>query len=199
MLALSELGVAITSAAVLKGLYRPRPVVRVLRKPDAARDAQEILNAVWLRGHWEIRLPVDPFAIARDLGVLVFVSKLEDGVSGMLVKQPGYDDPTIYLNESDHRNRQRFTCAHEIGHYVKRSAEANDGSFWEYVDHRDSLASKGEDPDEIYANQFAANLLMPADLVRSMSTDGRSVAALAYEFGVSADAMNFRLDNLGIR
>jgi Zn-dependent peptidase ImmA (M78 family) len=165
-------------------------------KPDPERDAQEILNTVWLRGQWEIRIPVDPFAIARDLGMLVFISSLDDGVSGMLVKQPGYDDPEIYLNERDHRNRQRFTCAHEIGHYVKRSAEGNDGSLWQYVDRRDDLASQGKDPDEIYANQFAASLLMPGVLVLPMRAKGRSVAALAYEFGVSADAMNYRLDNL---
>ena len=161
------------------------------------RDAEEILRTVWQRDQLEIRLPVDPFAIAPSLGIGVYVSDLDSSVSGMLVKRPGYD-PEIHVQQSDSRNRQRFTCAHELGHYVKRSAEGNDGKRWQYVDHRDDLASKGKDPEEIYANQFAANLLMPADLVR-ISSQRRSVAALAYEFGVSGDAMNFRLDNLGLK
>jgi Zn-dependent peptidase ImmA (M78 family) len=153
-----------------------------------------VLKTVWTRGEAEIRIPVDPFYIARGLGIDVFLSALDDGVSGMLVRQGWYDDPKIYLNRDDHRNRQRFTCAHEIGHYVKRSAEGNDGDMWEYVDRRDNLASRGTDPEEVYANQFAANLLMPRDLVERMK--GRGIATLAYEFGVSADAMNFRLDNI---
>lgn len=161
------------------------------------RDAKEILSTVWLREQSEMRLPVDPFLIARRLGISVFVSPLDEGVSGMLVKRAGYDDPQIYLNENDSRNRQRFTCAHELGHYVKRTAEGNDGALWEYVDRRDDLAATGRDPEEVYANKFAASLLMPDDLVKRMKD--RSVAALAYEFGVSADAMNFRLDNLGLR
>jgi hypothetical protein len=157
-------------------------------------DAHEILSTVWQRGESVIRLPVDPFAIARSLGIDVFVKPLDPGVSGMLVKEAWFDDPQIFLNESDHRNRQRFTCAHELGHYVKRTAEGNDGAIWSYVDRRDNLASRGTDPDEIYANQFAANLLMPKELLTQMKD--RSVATLAYEFGVSADAMNFRLDNI---
>ena len=155
------------------------------------------MGTVWLRDEYEIRLPVDPISIARRLGLLVYISHLDDGVSGMLIKEPGYDDPEIHLNQADTRNRQRFTCAHEIGHYVKRSAEGNDGQMWEYVDRRDDLAAQGKNPEEIYANQFAANLLMPRDVVKRMKD--RSVATLAYEFGVSGDAMNFRLDNLGLR
>jgi Zn-dependent peptidase ImmA (M78 family) len=159
------------------------------------RDAQQILETVWLREQDEIRLPVDPFAIAKRLGITVYLSMLADGVSGMLVKRAAYDDPEIHLNAGDHRNRQRFTCAHELGHYVKRSATGNPDEIWEYVDRRDTLASQGNDPDEVYANQFAANLLMPRDLVKKLK-DELGVAALAYEFGVSADAMKFRLDNL---
>ena len=143
----------------------------------------------------EVRLPVDPFAIARNLGINVYVSTLDEDVSGMLVKRAAYDDPEIYLNAGDSRNRQRFTCAHELGHYVKRTASGDANEIWEYVDRRDTLASRGHDPDEIYANQFAANLLMPRDMLTKLKGE-RTLAALAALFGVSADAMTFRLDNL---
>ena len=166
----------------------------------AESDAQQILERIWHPPPepQQVRLPVDPFDIARRLGLQVYTDHgLEDEVSGMLVKRAGYDDPEILLNAGDSRNRQRFTCAHELGHYTKRTQAGDDGP-WEYVDHRDALSTRGRDPDEIYANQFAAALLMPAPAVRSLA--GTLVLpTLAYEFGVSADAMSFRLQNLGLR
>jgi Zn-dependent peptidase ImmA (M78 family) len=110
------------------------------------------------------------------------------------VKRPG-QDPEIYLNSRDSRNRQRFTCGHELGHYVARSATGDDS--WEYVEHRALLASQGTNPEEIFANQFAANLLMPTDAVKELHAK-YGPAALAHEFGVSADAMHYRLANLGL-
>lgn len=166
-------------------------------RTDPERDAQELLNTVWLSDHGP-RLPIDPIYIARRLGILVYVTQLDPGVSGMLIKGAGYDDPEIHLNGADSRNRQRFTCAHELGHYVKRTAAGDDGEVWDYVDHRDALTSQGKDPDEIYANRFAANLLMPRDLVKELA-ERAGRATLAAQFGVSSDAMSFRLDNLGVR
>jgi Zn-dependent peptidase ImmA (M78 family) len=50
--------------------------------------------------------------------------------------------------------------------------------------------------DEIFANKFAAALLMPKEEVERLEHDGLSPALLALKFGVSEEAMNFRLDNL---
>jgi Zn-dependent peptidase ImmA (M78 family) len=161
---------------------------------DAERDAQELLEAVWMEDDpSSIRLPVDPFYIAKALGIGVYQDpSLSKDVSGVLRKEP-FHDPEIVLNQSDHRNRQRFTCAHELGHYTKRSQQGDDAP-WEYVDRRDFLSSAGTDPDEIYANQFAAALLMPSAAIDRMPF--KTVAAMAYEFGVSEDAMGYRLDKL---
>jgi IrrE N-terminal-like domain len=164
----------------------------------AERDAWELLQKVWTEGDpSNVRLPVDPFLIARKLGIQVFVDfSLSDEISGMLRKLPGYEDPEILLNGNDSRNRQRFTCAHEIGHYSQRVNSGGDGE-WMYVDKRDPLSSEGNDPEEIYANKFAAELLMPEKVVEQRAGE-YEVTTLAYEFGVSADAMRFRLDNLRI-
>ena len=59
------------------------------------------------------------------------------------------------------------------------------------------MTSQGSDPEEIYANQFAASLLMPREKVEEMHGT-LNTAALAYEFGVSAEAMHYRLVNLGL-
>jgi Zn-dependent peptidase ImmA (M78 family) len=163
---------------------------------DAEGNARQLLATVWASGkeRGDIPLPVDPFQIAQRLGIKAYSAGLDEGVSGMLIKRPG-EDPEIYVHASDSQNRQRFTCAHELGHYVKRS-NAGD-TAWEYVEHRDLLASQGRDPEEIFANQFAAELLMPREAVEALHDD-LGPAALAYEFGVSADAMHYRLVNLGL-
>jgi Zn-dependent peptidase ImmA (M78 family) len=163
---------------------------------DAERDAKELLEAVWMEGDSSaIRLPVDPFYIAKRLGIGVYEDpSLGKDISGVLRKNP-FDDPEIVLNSNEHRNRQRFTCAHELGHYTKRSNQRGEGDgAWDYVDHRNFMSSTGKDPEEVYANQFAAALLMPSAAIDRMPF--KTVAAMAYEFGVSEDAMNWRLDHL---
>jgi Zn-dependent peptidase ImmA (M78 family) len=115
----------------------------------------------------------------------------------MLKKLTRSDDPVIILNSEDPRNRQRFTCAHELGHFNMRSQS---GSFddWNYVDRRDTLAGLGSDPDEIYANKFAAALLMPQRAIKKLWDGDGEVAPLAFTFGVSVEAMSNRLKNLGL-
>lgn len=164
---------------------------------EAERDARELLERAWLKvGPGRIVLPVDPFDIARQLGVQVFTdSGLPPEVSGVLQKQPGYEDPEILLNATDSRNRQRFTCAHELGHYTQGVKSAKDDA-WEYIDGRDPLSSEGADADEVYANRFAAELLMPRVVVEELADVSRNAAVLALDFGVSGDVMRFRLDDL---
>ncbi|HSZ13743.1 MAG TPA: ImmA/IrrE family metallo-endopeptidase [Solirubrobacteraceae bacterium] len=161
-------------------------------------DARQLLLAVWAPDSdgVPIPLPVDPFVIAQKLGIKAYAAGLDEGISGMLVKRAG-EDPEIYVHASDSPNRRRFTCAHELGHYYKRSATGD--TEWEYVEHRDLLTSAGNDAEEIYANKFAASLLMPREEVERRCTDGRAVPTLAFEFGVSEDAMRFRLVNLGLK
>lgn len=169
---------------------------------SAEDDARELLRTAWstLPEDGDVMLPVDPFAIAQALGIKAFSAALDNGVSGMLVKRAG-EDAEIYVHAADSENRQRFTCAHELGHYIRRTAAED--TEWEYVEHRDLLTSQGTSADEIYANQFAAALLMPREVVEARLDElgSRGLAAapsLAVEFGVSADAMQFRLKNLGL-
>jgi Zn-dependent peptidase ImmA (M78 family) len=164
---------------------------------SAESDARAVLITAWAPDSdgVPIPLPVDPFVIAQKLGIKAYAADLDRGISGMLVKRAG-EDPEIYVHSSDSPNRRRFTCAHELGHYYKRSATGD--TEWEYVEHRDLLTSQGNDPEEIYANQFAASLLMPREEVERRKKEGAGTAILAAEFGVSEDAMHYRLVNLGL-
>jgi Zn-dependent peptidase ImmA (M78 family) len=159
-------------------------------KTEAAKDAAKLLTAVWGGA-----IPVDPVSIARTAGLRVLDASLDENTLGALVKQPG-QDPTILINESDSENRKRFTCAHELGHFVRRSEEADE---YETIDLRNSLSATGLDPEEIYANEFAACLLMPEDDVRRFVQMGLDDLEMAIRFRVSREALQFRMTNLFLR
>lgn len=170
----------------------------VTGKTQVEKAAEDLLRTTWITDGGDVGdcpLPVDPFHIAERLGLQVYKRALGADVSGMLAKRPGRD-PEVYINAGDSLNRQRFSCAHEIGHYSKRVTGRDDDS-WGYIDRRGPASSEGTDPEEIYANQFAAALLMPEHKVRELHGD-LDPAAMAVAFGVSLGAMKFRLDNLGL-
>jgi Zn-dependent peptidase ImmA (M78 family) len=156
---------------------------------DAEGDAARILASVWQRG-----FPVDPVVIANALGVEVKDATLRENIAGAIVKERG-QDAVILVNAVDHPNRKRFTCAHELGHFVMHERKPDS---YEYVDLRDALASLGTDEHERYANSFAAALLMPESEVARLVDEGRSQTEMSYHFGVSQEAMYYRLKNLNL-
>ncbi|MEW5974129.1 MAG: ImmA/IrrE family metallo-endopeptidase [Pseudomonadota bacterium] len=160
-------------------------------KTRATNDARALREAT-LGGPF---VPVDPVVIAKMLGLDVLLADLPDNVSGALIKMEGHD-PAIFLNRMDAPNRQRFTCAHELGHYVSR-VNSDDGLSYEFVDMRGELAAAGTDPEEVYANAFAAELLMPEDVVRDMVKSGMPPALISARLQVSDDAIRIRMKTLG--
>lgn len=167
-------------------------VVTATQAPD---DASRILESAWAT-EGVISLPIDPVKIAQSLGLEVFLSELPRNVSGALVKKAD-SDPTIILNAANPLVRRRFSCAHEIGHFILRSAQGIGGEF-EYIDLRAELAAAGTDDEERYANAFAASLLMPEALVRDFREKGLNAPEIAIRFGVSLEATQLRLQNLGL-
>jgi hypothetical protein len=162
------------------------PDIDAYRQPgmEPGRDAWDLLRQVWMRhGPGHILLPVDPFELAV-------------GVAGVLRKAPGFRDPEILLNQSDARDRSRFTCARAIGHY-SRNVEMRREGAWEVVDERDFLAVD-QGPDDAYATEFAYELLMPR-AVLDETDEETGVASLAARFGVTGDVMVARLDRIGWR
>lgn len=159
------------------------------RNYNAESAAGELLEECW-----DGDLPVDPVRIAHGLGVKVLDASLDEDVSGALVKRRGAD-PSILLSADDSRSRKRFTCAHELGHFIKRAEQPEQ---YEYVDYRDSRSSTGTIEEERFANSFAANLLMPDFRVKEFHKQGVPDFRMAQKFGVSREAMRNRLDNLGL-
>ncbi len=153
----------------------------------------------------EVPTPVEQ--IAEKLGAKISYEPFDgkDEVSGVLIKES--DRTVIGINSSHARTRQRFTIAHEIGHLVLK----HKGDI--FVDktvriNRDSKSALAIDNYEIEANGFAASLLMPRNhIVREVQkrldskagkNDFSLVKHLAGAFQVSTQAMEYRLNNLGI-
>ena len=103
------------------------------------------------------------------------------------------------LHKSDHNNRKRFSCAHELGHYISR-IESNDiePQQYDYIDLRNDLSANGTDPKEIFANHFAANLLMPEEAVKLLFQEKKQHFEMALYFGISPESLKYRLRSLGL-
>jgi hypothetical protein len=187
---------AITAESVEKARI-PEPADYGRWMVEAKRDAEELLAMAWRKkGPSGLFLPVDPVEIAFSLGIGVLNGRddFPRNVSGGLRKAPGFADPEILLSPLDSRSRQRFTCAHELGHSIRWMKSGDQGS-WDHADGRDLLQERDHDPEEAYANWFATELLMPQDLILDR-LGSANVAVLAFDFGVTTDVMRFRLDRL---
>ena len=124
-------------------------------------------------------------------------------LSGMIV--PAGDHCVIGVNSLEAPVRQRFTIAHELGHFHLHPArEFVDRSF--ATRFRNELARAGVDSDEIEANRFAAELLMPVEFVHKDLADveidvadaDELIERLAKRYQVSKQAMTIRLTTLGL-
>jgi predicted transcriptional regulator len=98
----------------------------------------------------------------------------------------------ILINRNDSRGRQTFSIGHELKHLIDHPMRD--------VIYRDSRYGSADDDAERAADYFAACLVMPrAWLKRCFYDEGfRDPRVLARRFGVSAPAMRWRFDQLGL-
>lgn len=138
------------------------------------------------------------------------ISKKDFGqeVSGFIFRQGR--GAIIGINPGQSENRQRFTLAHELGHYLLHSRVGNDvhvdGGKTFDITFRDDRSSLGVYAEEREANFFAAELLMPEHFIKESVkqfpeisiTEDLAIVELAKIYGVSTLAMTYRLNYLGI-
>ncbi len=140
--------------------------------------------------------PVDVVGLSSALGVPVHEAFLAQGISGMIERSgDGYQ---IVVNAMDSPTRQRFTVAHELGHYMLHRHLIGNGVDDDRL-YRSTEIGKYHNTavgprEETEANRFAASVLMPHDLIEAKQHAGiNSPAQLARELGVSEHAMCIRL------
>jgi Zn-dependent peptidase ImmA (M78 family)/DNA-binding XRE family transcriptional regulator len=170
-----------------QALPEQRVRVHVSEPASAAREVRKQTG--------QTGVPVDVNGVARAVGIGIFYEPLPDALSAFLLRAD--EHAVIGVNANQAPVRRRFSAAHELGHHVLGHAA---GSVFDYAF---PTTAEGEPPGynpqhEREANQFAAELLMPEEnLVEDAPL--LSLARLARRYEVSAEAMSFRLLNLGLR
>jgi Zn-dependent peptidase ImmA (M78 family) len=97
------------------------------------------------------------------------------------------EDKAICYNNKKSRERTRFTIAHELGHIFLGHNSKGEPSKINFY---------SKDEKEINANAFAAELLVPATMLKKEKLGDMSVTELAKKYEVSKDMMFWRLRTL---
>lgn len=136
---------------------------------------------------------VDVHSIAASHGIVVDES-WELSTSGRIQWDEGVGAWTVTLRAQESFVRKRYTLAHEIGHFVLhlQSGRRKGSGVLHRTDEDNHTRLERQ------ANQYAANLLMPAPAVKEAWDEGLTLEELAASFQVSIAAMGWRLHNLGL-
>ncbi|MGR5627527.1 ImmA/IrrE family metallo-endopeptidase [Thomasclavelia ramosa] len=144
--------------------------------------------------------------ILNKVGFKIYSLEMDETLSGRIgianeFKEILGSKKILQINSKDNRGHQRFTMAHELGHYI-----------FDYDGHNRyaNAYSLAEDdvnsPGEIRVNRFAASLLMPKNIFvdkytarKTLGLDEVSICkSLAEEFEVSETAVSKRIVELGL-
>ncbi len=105
----------------------------------------------------------------------VIVAPLAEGVAGACTQ-----GRLLWVNGTHAAVRQRFTLAHELGHVRC----GHDAGF--VVDDIATVSGRTTNPNEIQANAFAAEFLLPRLAVEGQDPSLDAVVTLAARYGTSA-------------
>lgn len=151
-------------------------------------DPMKVIDKYWHQ------TPVPVYSIIEELGLGPIFLPMDENISGWIERKDAgkYE---IAVNEHHASVRQRFTAAHELGHYIyhRDLLDGGVGDTRAYRAASSPLPNAAIRPvHERQANSFAANLLMPRHILSAIA-DRSNVVGLATMFDVSAEAMKIRL------
>lgn len=162
-------------------LYRG-PQERGWSKTTVERFAKAVSDKL----NFEVGADLEPI-IERLGGVIKYLPPsafdLTDGGSIRIEEDGSFE---IFLSSFTHPLRDRFTIAHELGHYFLHAG--GKGPF--------KAERYGSGRTEWEVNWFAAAFLMPESRVKAEAKRTKHVAQLADIFRVSSKAMEVRLKSL---
>ncbi|MDT8427947.1 MAG: XRE family transcriptional regulator [Pseudomonadales bacterium] len=138
-----------------------------------------------------------PRKILEEVGVHVFMEKLDSNLSGLYVFVPDFGY-CILINRVHPQERRNWTIAHEYGHFLLDRDKPG-------VDYVKPMQRKPH--SERFADAFAAAFLMPEtgvqrrfynEIERSGDFKVADLCRMADYFAVSMQAMALRLESLGL-
>jgi Zn-dependent peptidase ImmA (M78 family) len=130
------------------------------RLKDATQHAEKLVRDE------KLTLPIDVMALAKSREIIVEAKPgTAKGVSGMLLRV-GDNFGICYTTHIQSEGFQRFSIAHELGHYFLPGHPESVFSGGKKV-HESQAGFGSRDQIELEADHFAAGLLMPSDLFKS--------------------------------
>lgn len=145
-------------------------------------------------------LPSNPTDIAFALGgpgfVTQFAERVDDRLGIDVIRLPGLHTDysltiggrgVIVLRTNSNWFNANWSIAHELGHLALR--------------HHNEMAATRTSPAERAVNAFAAELLLPEETMKSIDwarIERAQVAQLIWNWGVSTEALMFRLKSLSL-
>ena len=148
------------------------------------------------------KIPVDVIKIANSNDIKVYEGDLNKKISGAIRYNKDENKFEILINKNDIKVRQRFTIAHELGHYFLhqdflKSEEIHVDIMYRSINNNESEIEKLREKEK-EVDYFAGALLMNRTLLEKMHKENNSIKELAEIFNVSVSAMTVRLDILGL-
>lgn len=135
--------------------------------------------------------------LESEFGFRVYFDRLPESIYGLYAYHEELG-PCTLINSSFSSKTFAMTCTHELGHFV---GTRNSSTIY------DDLGVQVECRDEVFANAFAEEFMMPANALRSTmqclrkSRDKftcQNLIRLAIRWNVTLETMCHRLENLGL-
>lgn len=174
---------------------------RVVQRP---RRSWAIAQAREIGKHYDV--PIDLEQVIADRGIELRYEDLDPHVYGMFLRR-GARELIVVDTAKQGVLRRRFTLAHDLGHAVLMK---QDGYVLDVFGTRDVLPVPQGDrigtvADDVEADAFALELLMPEHIVQEMMgafeatrlPTSEDVQSCAHHFEVSSMTMAIRLNQLG--
>jgi len=141
--------------------------------------------------------------IAKAIGIINIREEPLKSIEGALVVPIGKFDGEIILNKNQYPPRKRFTLAHELGHFVHPLHHPDsEGRFNCSNEDIFKTQTNGERQDiEAEANEFASELLMPAEFLINIIESGHEldfsqIIALCKQLDISVEFVIRKLQPL---
>ena len=168
-------------------------IAKQYEEPSLLRSVEGVIANARSKGYYTGESLDITKVIGEHEDIKVEQVEMEGSLSGSLNYKDGFW--VMSVNKNHNPKRQKFTLAHEYGHYLLH--KENSLSFV------DATFFRGNDNSaiEYAANEFASNLLMPESAVRSQIEEKgiKNIGELSEVFNVSAAAMKVRVIQLGYK
>ncbi|GAB5539836.1 MAG: hypothetical protein Salg2KO_19390 [Salibacteraceae bacterium] len=159
---------------------------------------ETILKVIYqFHSDWKPPIQIEEFA--RSVGIVEFNELTVEGFVGALITNESKSKGSILSKSGDRGQRQRFTQAHELGHFLIPSHVGNQQcTAADLREHRNDTKHQRQEAE---ANRFAAGFLMPKSIFgREMERLGEPeidhIINLAQKYNTSVEATANRFTEL---